>query len=174
MNTYISFLRGINVGGHSIKMTDLKNSYESIGLTDVKTILQTGNVMFKSHETNQVLLQTKLEDLVSKKFSFNAKIFVVRREDLRLILNNYPFISSDDACQHYVLFMAPGIARILYEEGSNLKSDIDEIALGNDVIYWKVRKGMTVKSPFSKLLVKTGYKEFHTNRNIKTIAKLLS
>ena len=51
MTIYIALLRGINVGGHKIiKMADLKQAFKSIGLKQVKTYIQSGNIVFKSEE----------------------------------------------------------------------------------------------------------------------------
>ena len=51
MKTYISMLRGINVSGQKkIRMADLKNLYESLGLVEVQTYVQSGNVVFISEE----------------------------------------------------------------------------------------------------------------------------
>ncbi|NCP46313.1 MAG: DUF1697 domain-containing protein, partial [Flavobacteriales bacterium] len=49
MNQYLALLRGINVGGNNIiKMVDLKACFEKMGFTDVKTYIQSGNVIFTS------------------------------------------------------------------------------------------------------------------------------
>lgn len=51
MTIYIALLRGLNVGGHKIiKMVELKQMFESIGLTQVKTYIQSGNIVFESEE----------------------------------------------------------------------------------------------------------------------------
>jgi uncharacterized protein (DUF1697 family) len=174
MNHYVTLLRGINVGGRVIKMTDLKSVYQQVGVKDVKTFLQSGNVTFSSNSNDPISLRSQLEQAVSTKFNYDAKIFVLRREQLKYAYKNYPFVNSDEQYQNYVIFMESNLANKLYELGKTLKPDIDKLALGKDVVYWQVEKGMTITSPFSKLLVKPEFREFHTNRNIKTIAKLLS
>ena len=61
MNIYIALLRGINVGGKNIiKMSELKKVFESIGLCEVQTYIQSGNVIFKSNE-EEAVLQTKIQ-----------------------------------------------------------------------------------------------------------------
>jgi uncharacterized protein (DUF1697 family) len=174
MKRYVSLLRGINVGGRIVKMADLVNVYETAGMLDVKTLLQSGNVIFSSNLNDIVALRAKLEPAVTKKFNYNAKIFVLSREKLKQIFDNYPFATIDDNYQNYIIFMEFGLASRLYEAAKLLKLTEDKITLGNEVIYWQVAKGMTVNSPFSKLLIKTEFREFHTNRNIKTVMKLLS
>ena len=55
--TYIALLRGINVSGQKpVKMTELKELFESIGFTDVKTYIQSGNVVFKTEEIADISL----------------------------------------------------------------------------------------------------------------------
>jgi uncharacterized protein (DUF1697 family) len=174
MGKYVSLLRGINVGGRNIKMKDLQDCYASIGITDVKTYLQSGNVTFNAAETDETLITKKLELAVSDRFNYPAKIFVLVEDKLKQIIENYPFDSTDNMYQYYVIFTRKGIAKNLYNQGESLKSELDKIALGEGVLYWKVLKGITVDSPFSKLLVKCEFKDFHTNRNLKTLSKLLS
>lgn len=173
MKQYTSLLRGINVGGRNIKMADLKGAYESLGLFDVKAFLQSGNVTFSSNSNNPTALRAKLEETVSSKFKYNAKIFLQSTDTLKNIIDNYPFDRSNNAYQYYVIFTEVGLANLLYEQAKSLNSDLEEIVLGDNVIYWRVQKGMTVKSLFSKLLIKKEFKEFHTNRNIKTLTRLL-
>jgi len=174
MRKYISLLRGINVGGRNIKMADLIDCYSSIGLTNSKTFLQSGNVTFDIEEADIDLIKTNLELAVSKTFNFPARIFVLSVDKLKAIIERYPFENCDNSYQYYVIFINNILATKLYEQGVGLKSQIEDVALGDDVVYWKVQKGMTVKSPFSKLLVKSEFKDFHTNRNINTLTKLLS
>ncbi|HUC95746.1 MAG TPA: DUF1697 domain-containing protein [Candidatus Saccharimonadia bacterium] len=172
MKHYVSLLRGVNVGGRNIKMIDLVNCYQRLGLLDVKSILQSGNVIFSCEEASASVLKSKIEKAVSKRFGYSAKVFVLDLEKLKVILNNYPFDSDNDTYQHYIIFTDGIITTRLYDEGKLIKSDSDGVSLYNSVIYWKVEKGKSVESPFSKLLVKKEFKQFHTNRNIRTIAKL--
>jgi uncharacterized protein (DUF1697 family) len=173
MVEYVSLLRGINVGGRSIKMNDLKDVYSSQGLTAIKTYLQSGNVVFESNEANETEIRNKLENAVSSKFNYHAKIFVLKKEKLKVILNSIPFeLTSGSHC--YVIFLDNGLEVNLFEQSRSVVSDIDEIFLGKGVLYWKVKKGMTVKSPFSKMLVKKEFKNSHTNRNLNTLYKLLA
>jgi uncharacterized protein (DUF1697 family) len=69
--------------------------------------------------------------------------------------------------------MRSGLAQQLYDAAQPLVSPSDEIALGNNVIYWKVPKGETLETPFAKLLTQPAFKQFHTSRNLKTLRKLL-
>jgi uncharacterized protein (DUF1697 family) len=48
MTAYIALLRGINVGGRTIKMADLRSAVEELGVSDVRTVLASGNVVFSA------------------------------------------------------------------------------------------------------------------------------
>jgi len=91
MNTYIALLRGINVGGKNIiKMDDLKRVFESIGLNDVKTYIQSGNVLFKSNEAEESL-KMKIEHEIEAIFGFSVTVVLRTDEELEKIISNCPF-----------------------------------------------------------------------------------
>ena len=83
---YISFLRAINVGGSGkIKMADLKLLYEELGCIDVKTFLQTGNVIFK---TNKI---PNLSRAIEKRFGHRPEVIVRKLSHLEKIIKAKPF-----------------------------------------------------------------------------------
>ena len=93
MNTYISFLRGINVGGHSkIKMKELIELYESLGLKNVKTYVQSGNVVFESNGNNINQIIKKIETGIQKQFGLDVKVMVRTPDEIKRIIKNNPFL----------------------------------------------------------------------------------
>jgi uncharacterized protein (DUF1697 family) len=173
MNTYIALLRGINVGGRIVKMSDLKDCFEKASYANVTTILQSGNVIFKSSEVDLELIRNKLESAVIARFDYPAKIFVLRQDSLGLLINKYPFNDSGNEYQNYIIFLRPGLVEGLMTYQNQLDPAIEMIAPGNDVVYWKVQKGMTIKSTFSQILAKSQFKDFNTIRNINTANRLV-
>lgn len=96
MNTYISFLRGINVSGQKkIKMEDLKKMYESLGCEDVKTYIQSGNVVFKSVK-DQDEIEKEIRGGINRTFGFDAGIFVTTRNHIEDVLSANPFKNRKD------------------------------------------------------------------------------
>lgn len=173
MQTYVSLLRGVNVGGRIVKMADLKACYEKAGFTDVATFLQSGNVVFSSDLPDATAVQAKLEAAVGRQFNYPAKILVYQQSDLKPLAEAYPFDSSDEKFQHYIIFLRPGLAQKLVAAAVDLDPKIEQVAAGNNVVYWRVQKGMTLQSAFGKTLSKPAFKDFHTNRNLKTVRKLI-
>jgi uncharacterized protein (DUF1697 family) len=63
MPVYISLLRGINVGGHKkVKMEALRASFEALGFEQVKTYIQSGNVVFKTGKVSPAALSKRIEE----------------------------------------------------------------------------------------------------------------
>ena len=92
MPVVISLLRGINVGGHKkIKMSDLRQLYESLGLGDVRTILQSGNVVFRTDETNLRDVKRRIEAGILDAFGFEASVILRSAKAFRDLNARQPF-----------------------------------------------------------------------------------
>ena len=87
MNAFISMLRGINVGGQKkIRMVELANLYESLGLVNVKTYVQSGNVVFNSTKSNASALANLIEAHIERLFGFSVSIFTRDTNDFQRII----------------------------------------------------------------------------------------
>jgi uncharacterized protein (DUF1697 family) len=167
---FVALLRGVNVGGRKVSMAELKSLIEEQGFTDVSTLLQSGNVIFEAKASTSHV-QKILEQAISKKFSYPAKVFIYSMDVITQIVNNYPFDANEAEFQHYVVFLKnldPGtLAALPYDK------KIETLSPGKEVLYWKVRKGHSVTSTFSKHLSKATYKDFNTVRNLNTLQKII-
>src|SRR5277367_389037 len=92
MAVIISMLRGVNVGGHNkIKMDALRALYESLGLRDVQTYVQSGNVVFRSKETDHAKLARRIGDGIEKGFGFRPGVVLRTSTELREVMARNPF-----------------------------------------------------------------------------------
>ena len=92
MPLHISFLRGINVGGHNkIRMPDLRQLYESLGLGDVRTILQSGNVVFRTDENNLRDVRRRIEAGILDAFGFEVSAILRSAKEFRNLNARQPF-----------------------------------------------------------------------------------
>lgn len=83
MNTWVSLLRGINVGTtKQVKMEDLVPVYESLEMVNIRTYLRSGNVVFDSPERDPVKLSAILEDEITRTSGFPVKVLMRNREEL--------------------------------------------------------------------------------------------
>lgn len=169
---YVIFLRGINVGGIRVPMAELKECLSRLPVTDIKTFLQTGNVVCKS-ELFIAPLKDKVEHALSEKFNYTAHVLIYPEATLAGIISDYPFL-KDELKHSYILFcQSQTIADELISHKNSLDKDIEDIAQGNSVIYWTVLKGSTTNTFFSKIIAKPKYKSVTTNRNINTLQKMI-
>lgn len=169
MKKYIAFLRGINVGNIRIKMPDLKKAFENMGFQNPVTYLQTGNVVFES-EKNISEIKVILEKGLSETFHYQAFVLLYDFDVLAEIIAKYPF-EKDESNHAYVIFVE---SEAVFEELATIAESVDEeIARGNAVLYWKVPKGESLNTPFSKITARAKYKSSTTVRNINTLEKML-
>lgn len=171
MTRWIALLRGVNVGGRTIKMAELRSALEGAGLENVETVLQSGNVMFDSPD-GAARLKDRLETTLRDRFGYDAKVQVIERDELRKIVDAYPLGKADASRHDYVIFLERGLERELAAEEAELGAQ-ELVAAGDGIVYWRVDKGSTLKSNFAKLLTKAKYRDFNTNRNMNTLRKLL-
>ena len=109
MNTYISILRGINVSGKNlIKMNFLKEMYEDMDFQNVRTYIQSGNVVFKGLEINLQELEKSISEAILKRFALNVPVLVCESSALKSILSLNPFLndSKEDIAKLYITFLS--------------------------------------------------------------------
>jgi Uncharacterized protein conserved in bacteria len=179
MTTYIALLRGINVGGKNIiKMTELKKVFESMGLFDVKTYIQSGNVLFNSSETEDILKE-KIESEIEKVFRISLTVVLRTASELEGIINNCPFSEeqikdiesqSDTECL-YVALLTNSPLQENIEKLNSYKSENDEYSVIGKNVYLLFKNSIRnskLANNLHKLDVPT------TVRNWKTINKLVA
>jgi uncharacterized protein (DUF1697 family) len=169
MKKQIAFLRGINVGNIRIKMLDLKLAFEKLDFQQVKTYLQTGNVVFESDRTLKEI-KPILEKTLSETFNYEAFVLLYNFDVLSNIIDKYPF-EREERYHSYIIFIDN---EAIFEELKSITASSEEsIASGNQVIYWKVVKGESLETPFAKIIAKAKYKKNTTVRNINTLEKMI-
>lgn len=174
---YVALLRGINVGGNSIiKMSELKEAYEKAGMNNVKTYINSGNVIFESDEKNPSKLAKNLEIAVSQTFKIDSRTVVVSLPQLKKIKDDVPpewKRGADLRC--YVAFVVdpttPDDVMDVMKE-IKIREGIDSVKKGPGVVYMSTRLSGITKTRFTKLAGTKVYK-FITIRNYTTAQKLL-
>ena len=173
MREYISLLRGINVGGKALKMDGLLKVYESLGLRDVKSHIQSGNVLFNMNNDDAEGVKAELQNRIRSRFGLEVTVIMRNRRELRGIIERNPFVGSGGGKldRMYVTFMEESPER---EPPRNLRSDADTTddfrIVGAEIyLYCPGGYGKTVFSNgfFEK---KLGVRA--TTRNWKTVTEL--
>lgn len=169
---YVALLRGVNVGGITIKNADLKTLFADLGFADVRTVLASGNVVFEA-DGEAARLKRTIEQGLAERFGYDAWIVLVSQLELGKIAAAYPFARSDEVNHPYVVFGSDeGVLDELAAAGDD-GADVERVQRGEGVVYWEVPRGSTLESPFGKLIAKAKYKPHITTRNLRTVEKLL-
>jgi uncharacterized protein (DUF1697 family) len=175
MSEWIALLRGVNVGGVTIRSAELRETFAGLGFTGVRTVLASGNVAFESDRADAAGLKRDIERALSDRFGYDAWIVLLSRERLRDIVAAFPFDATDGSRQPYVVFASePSVVAELMAAAGEPDPHADPLERGDDVVYWNPVKGTTVDTAFAKVLAKPAFTPTTTNRNLRTLEKLLA
>lgn len=172
---YICLLRGINVGGNNIiKMADLKSTFEQMGFDEVKTYIQSGNVIFNSDEIDLIKLEKKIEEILSEKFNYKSKVVIISHEQLERIVENAPkdFGVYAQDYRYDVLFLKSPLTPNEALEKIILREGVDNVNGGEGILYFSRLISKAGQSYLNKIVGTPIYKEM-TIRNWNTTTKLL-
>jgi uncharacterized protein (DUF1697 family) len=172
---YIALLRGINVGGKNIiKMEQLKQVFDNMGFSDVKTYIQSGNIIFQTSESDKLKLTDSIENQLQKSFFVEIKTLVLTADDLAETVENAPedFGTEPEKFRYDMWFILP--PTMVNEVVSNLRlrEGVDFLQAGKSVIYTSRPTSQMGKSYFSKIMQTQISKNF-TIRNWNTTTKIL-
>jgi len=168
---YCAFLRGVNVNGRTMKMTEVYDIFRAAGMKDVTSVLATGNIIFGSPD-DRTKLCGNLEAALGEHFQMESKLFIKDLSEIKTMLAAVPYTPDPD-WHIYAFVCDPGFEQILAKEFESAGVYTDESAMVNDgYFYWRVRRGSTLDTPFSKILGSRKFKEKFTSRNISTIEKV--
>ncbi len=175
MNTYISILRGINVSGQKlIKMDALKKMYENLNFENIKTYVQSGNVIFLSKQNDPKKLEKIISSQINADFSFEVPVIVFDVKTLESIIENNPF--AKDKLKNisflYVTFLATNPSQLAIETILEKKQENEEIEFTSNAIYLYCPNGYG-KTKLNNNFLETRLKVTATTRNWKTTNELV-
>jgi uncharacterized protein (DUF1697 family) len=169
MTRYVALLRGVNVGGVTVKMADLAEVVRGLGYGEVKTVLASGNVLFTTTDAAPAA-KKKLETALRERFGYEAWVHVLTQAKIAKLVDAYPFERTADR-HAYVVFILK--AELLDELlAVELDPAVDRAARGDGVLYWSTPKGSTLDSAMGKAQSSGKHKPWLT-RSLNTLEKLL-
>ena len=172
---YVALLRGINVGGNSkVEMPKLKALFESLGYTEVKTYINSGNVIFSSDKKTPLSLATTIEKGLEKKFHFAMRVIVRDLPNIKRLCAAIPDAYTNDSEQKTdILFLweEHDTKKVLPEIKVN--PDVDMMTYIKGAIIWHIDRMHYNKSGMHKFIGTEVYKHM-TARNVNTVRKLRS
>jgi uncharacterized protein (DUF1697 family) len=171
---YIALLRGINVGGNNmIKMNDLKILFEGLKFSEVKTYIQSGNIIFSDKKKDKAKLTGIIQKALLEKFNYDCPIILYNFDEYQNIINNIPkgFGTDQEKYKYDVWFLINKLTAEEVMKSVRLREGVDKIYAGPGVVYTSFLKEMAGKSYFSKIVQLPIYKNI-TIRNWNTTKKL--
>ena len=175
MNQFVALLRGINVGGKNlIKMTDLAACVQSAGFTNVRTYIQSGNVIFNADETDQSRLASLLEATLAKAFHYEASVVLRSDHEMRDVVVHAPEgFGSDPASYRYdVIFLKEPLTSEEAMQSVSTKEGVDQAFAGKDVLYFSRLISKATQSRLTRIISMPIYQSM-TIRNWNTTIKLI-
>jgi uncharacterized protein (DUF1697 family) len=175
MTVIVSMLRGVNLGSHNrIKMDALRALYESLGLRDVQTYVQSGNVIFKAEARDVPLLPTRIEKGIERSFGFRTDVIVRTSSELRDVIARNPFAARRgiDPRKLLVTFLARDPDPEARDKVLKIKADPEELRIDGRELYLYFPNGMA-RPKLSWLVIAKMLKSTGTGRNWNTVTQML-
>ncbi|MBW7477126.1 DUF1697 domain-containing protein [Paenibacillus oenotherae] len=174
MGIYAALLRGINVSGQKIiKMDHLRAIFESLQFRQVRTYIQSGNVIFEAVEDDKGLLRTLIESKLKEVFGFDVTVVIRTHDELEESVRNNPYSSLELQKDErvYVSYLAAEPKAEAAEELLKFRNDIDDYEVIGREVYILSRKGYG-KSLFSNNFLEKKLGVAATTRNWETVNKI--
>jgi len=141
MNTYIALLKGINVGGHKkVPMAELRELLTNSGFINVRTYIQSGNVILESPKKDNVDIEGKIQQAIFSQFGFEVRVIVRTRDHLKRIFDDCPF-SEEKKKLSYFMMLHDTPNENLVKIASEKVYEGETYQILNDCIYYFCAKG---------------------------------
>lgn len=175
MCTYVAFLRGINNVGAArrVRMADLGKLFEDVGLSDVRTLLNSGNVIFSGPAAESAELEAIIERALKAELRVSSSVIILTAKEVRTAVSESPLTASSINPSNLLVLIPQGRSDL-----GRLKPLLDknwspeELVIGRRVAYLWCANGVA-RSPLwaaaDKALDRTG-----TVRNINTLSKAVA
>lgn len=177
MAIYVSMLRAVNVGGSSrIKMDALRAVYESLGLADVRTLLQSGNVLFRSGLTDRQQLVKRIMQEIERQLDLEVEVILRTLAEVASIVDRGPVLSPRaDKDKLVVMFLAAvpdaaaQAALVKWHKGKEMKEMLE---MRGPEIYLYYPDGIG-RSKLTSAVIESKLDTAGTARNWNTLTKLV-
>jgi uncharacterized protein (DUF1697 family) len=173
MPRYIAFLRAINVGGHTVKMTTLRQLFESFGLSDVETFIASGNVIFQTPDQDRTALESMIACGLQDALGYEVATFIRTGTELAQIVSfpAFPRSKLSSAASFNIAFLPGTLDDTAGQKLLALRTEIDDFAFHASEIYWLCLRRQSESTFSNAVLEKTlGIKS--TLRGMNTVTEL--
>ncbi|MFE9078260.1 DUF1697 domain-containing protein [Bacillus mobilis] len=176
MTIYIALLRGINVGGHKvIKMAYLKQMFESIGLKQVKTYIQSGNIVFES-EKDIGFLNKRIQSEINNVFDFDVPVMLRTRDEFINTIKRCPYEVDSllEGESIHVAFLANELSEKEIDQLLMQKNETEDCFIHEKVVYLFFKNSIRnskLMNQFQKLQTPATIRNWRTVNKLKVIVE---
>lgn len=178
MKRYVALLKGINLSGkNKVPMAELKKGFEKLAFEEVKTYLNSGNIIFSSDEEDTKKFTNQIEVMIKNQFGLDIPVFVISREALEDILHNAPDWWGDDNKEIYdnlIFIIPPAKFSDVYSEIGEPKKELERIKDYKEVIFWSFSRKDYQKTNWWSKTASANISTKLTIRTANTIRKIVS
>src|SRR5260370_20541198 len=171
--TYVAFLRGVNVGGKGIvSMAAIKEALVALGLTDVRTYINSGNVIFSTRASDAQRLTARIEKALEQHTGMAIKVLLLDHKTLKKMVDAIPRKWVDDKTMRtYVLLLWKELDDRGILDRLPIKPGVDELKYTPGAIVWRVDRENVSRSQMNRIVGTPLYKKV-TIRSANTMRKL--
>ena len=171
--TYIAFLRGVNVGGKSVvSMAAIKEALVALGLSDVRTYINSGNVIFSTRVSDARQLTARIEKALEQHTGMAIKVLVMDHKTLKTMVDAMPRNWVDDKTMRtYVLLLWKELDDRRILDRLPIKPGVDELRYTPGAVVWRVDRENVGRSQMNRIVGTPLYKRI-TIRSVNTMRKL--
>lgn len=177
MVRYIAFLRGINISGkNKVPMVELKEGFEKLGLLEVKTYLNSGNVIFSSDTYDIGSFTNQIETMLKNQFQFDIPVFIISKEELEDVLHNAPDWWGSENKEIYdnlILIIPPVTFDEVFNKIGEPKKELEKIENYKDVVFWSFNRKDYQKTNWWSKTASANISNRLTIRTANTIRKIV-
>lgn len=179
MNTkrYVAFLRGINISGkNKVPMAELKKGFEKLDFVEVKTYLNSGNVIFSSDAADTIKITSRIEKMIKNQFGLDIPVFVISKEELEDILHHAPDWWGDESKEIYdnLIFIMPPITfKDVYSEIGEPKEGLEKIKEYKGTVFWSFSRKDYQKTNWWSKTANANISTKLTIRTANTVRKIV-
>jgi uncharacterized protein (DUF1697 family) len=171
--TFVAFLRGVNVGGKGIvSMAAIKEALVALGLSDVRTYINSGNVIFSTRASNAQRLTARIEKALEQHTGMAINVLVIDHKTLKKMVDAIPRSWVDDKTMRtYVLLLWKELDDRTILDRLPIKPGVDELRYTPGAVVWRVDRENVGRSQMNRIVGTPLYRKI-TVRSANTMRKL--
>ncbi len=171
---YFAFLRAINVGGHTVKMDELRRLFESLRFGAAQTYIASGNIIFTADKGEPAALEKIIEEALLNSFGYPVATFIRTPAELAAAAHRQPFAADvfASAAAFNLAFLKSPVTPAARSKLAGLENDLDRFHVEGRELYWLCQV-LQSQSKFSNAVLEKAIGQPTTMRNVGTVKKMV-